>query len=834
MHDLDSVGSFRKVSRLGFRFHGLFTLLFVLILGWGDRAEADIEMRWEGPSVFARNQEPAQARLVLVNLGMEDYSDMEIQVGFAGEDPRTIRLARLLPQGEAALQVPLDARLRPGKYELSAELGGERVEKEIEIVPALPTERMPVLMWGTMQPDAAAEAGFTAAEQADPEDSLRVGLEALRRASYWSGIVDRHPEVDREGQRHARSAPIGHHPEVQANMTHRTARTVEAWQDYPSWRWLNVNPERRGHSDVSFDEFSREAFREFAGVDIPDEIEGKTGFNWQDLEDFPEDRILPDDDPRYVFLRWYWEGGDGWGPLMDAAQLALDQAGREDVLSFAAPALRIASVKDSWGGMRALLHWTYTHPDPTRLAWSTDALLTMARGSDPAKETISMTQLFTKRSYVVPRGRDVEVVWDVDDLPFEDFDPDGESFTITPDQVEIALWSKLAYPVDAIAYHGYDAIFDSDREGGYQFTHMGTADRLTELLQEVVQPLGPAFLKTEDPAPRVGFLQSFASEMFAGRGMYGWPFRSWPGDAYLALLHAGLQPEVLFEQSIEAGELEEMEVLVLVHCDVLTQSVADRIRQFQADGGVVVGDENLAPGIQPDFVWTTHENTRNAERRKARILEKAAEITEMLDRRFEWDFHSDNPEIVLRRRHSGDSMLLFAVNDTREAGDYIGQHGWVMEKGVPAETVIYVRGEEGTVYDLRRGQPVERVSRTGGWMRIPYEFGAGQGTAFLITPKAIDQVELDLPTTDGRGEELMFGIGVVDAEGAAVPGAIPLQVRLTDPEGIEADLSGYYATVDGSLDLKWVLAANDPSGEWTLHVRELASGKEAVGTLTIP
>ena len=55
---------------------------------------------------------------------------------------------------------------------------------------------------------------------------------------------------------------------------------------------------------------------------------------------------------------------------------------------------------------------------------------------------------------------------------------------------------------------------------------------------------------------------------------------------------------------------------------------------------------------------------------------------------------------MTRCRRYGTTDYLFAINDRREFGDYVGQHGLVMENGLPSEAVLTVRRPGGTVYDL--------------------------------------------------------------------------------------------------------------------------------------
>jgi hypothetical protein len=51
----------------------------------------------------------------------------------------------------------------------------------------------------------------------------------------------------------------------------------------------------------------------------------------------------------------------------------------------------------------------------------------------------------------------------------------------------------------------------------------------------------------------------------------------------------------------------------------------------------------------------------------------------------------DNPEIIVRTRKFGDATYVFVVNDHREYGSYVGQHGLVMENGLPSKGIVSLK-----------------------------------------------------------------------------------------------------------------------------------------------
>lgn len=61
-----------------------------------------------------------------------------------------------------------------------------------------------------------------------------------------------------------------------------------------------------------------------------------------------------------------------------------------------------------------------------------------------------------------------------------------------------------------------------------------------------------------------------------------------------------------------------------------------------------------------------------------------------------------------------------------------------------------------------------------------------------------------------------------------MPAAIPVAVRIRDAEGAPAEWDGCHVVDNGELVLRLQLARDEAPGDWEVHVRELASGMEAV------
>jgi hypothetical protein len=320
--------------------------------------------------------------------------------------------------------------------------------------------------------------------------------------------------------------------------------------------------------------------------------------------------------------------------------------------------------------------------------------------------------------------------------------------------------------------------------------------------------------------------------VFAGRGTYGWG-GSWLGDAYHVMLYAHLQPEIVFDETIVNRGLQGFRVLVMCDCDVITAKMLERIKGFQAAGGIVVGDGRLSPAIKPDMVLKIRERTGRADQDKAALLALAAQLRRQLDARYSRHVDSSNPEVIPYRRQHRSTDYLFVVNDRREFGQYVGHHRLVLENGVPADATLSILRNGGSVYDLVHGRQVA-VRQAGGRLVLDLHVGPCDGGLYMVTPKPIDRVRLDAPQSVERGRQALCRLAVLDGGRNPIEAVVPVEIMVRDADARLAERSGYYAAVDGQLSIPIDIAANDPPGIWQIEARELASGRSAVCEFRVP
>ena len=835
-------------------------------------------------TVFVR-RESARMEFTVTNRQATPLSGAHVALGLGVGVPTDVALPDLASGAACPVVYEPDTSLRPDRYALRTQVSipGDppyvsSTQTELTIVPRQIPGRMPVIMWGGATIDDAAalkDLGFThflglprdykmiweAGEPGPPASSETLAKAyrdldtALAEGLYISAYLypgrylrDR-PEfqrVDRSGKPYETKRPdiCPRDPAVREYAYNVGASVAQAFGDFPSFAGVDVHSEVRDDTQPCFHEADRAAFKAFAGYDIPELVTRPRGLPYTQIPDFPADRVIPDDYPLYVYYKWFWKDGDGWNELHNEVLRGLRTCGRDDLLTWFAPAVRVPSVWGSGGDVDVLSHWTYSYPDPIRIGLATDELLAMAAGSPRHPEIIKATQLIWYRSQTAPepdeaaatqnaqfQDADARVAQDGADraAPRADWEreqPDARFITIAPMQLREAVWTKLSRPIQGLMHHGWQSLVPG-LPYAYCYTHPDTQTELRRLLRGVVEPLGPTLRDIPNRPSDIGFLESFASQMFARRGSYGWN-TGWASDLYMAMGYAQLQPEIIYEESIQRDGLDRFKVLVLADCDVLTQSIVAAVKVFQQRGGVVVADERLTPALKPDVLIESFQRPKEGDTARALLQQTATKLRGALDPKYERFADSSNPDVLVRTRGTGPTWYVFAINDRREFGDYVGHHGLVMENGLPAETVVTLAQGRGHVYDLVEGREVPAQSAEG-HLSIPIALGPGEGTLFMVTPEPLAGVDTELPQEAVRGETVHCGIRVVDDTGRPVEATVPLQVEISDPAGRVAEYSGYYGAVDGQVALRLDMAPNDRPGVWRVHVRELASGRAGDG-----
>ena len=839
-----------------------------------------VSLRVTGRTAFRRREQGAAIEVAVQSNRKTVLTGAVLSI--AGEELPTRRVH--LPALQAGTAHPvrsaIDTCLRPGRYRVSARVTDEAGRPltapavfSVTLVPRPLPHRMPVVMWGEVNLQDRQELerikrlGFTHSLGIET-DGLRMFRMGEATATGDTGLIRRNRRALDFALSHGQSlaASVGPGWDLRSfapqyrRIDRRGKPAIDAWYatpqarrgicglcrgadefcynvgaaiardygHYPSLDAALINSEVRDWTQLCFHAWDHESFRTYSGGhDIPASAVDKNGVSYKSITDFPASRVVPHDHPILVYYRWFWKQGDGWNSLHTAAHRGLKSTGRNDIWTWFDPAVRCPSVWGNGAGLDVLSHWTYTYPDPLRVGWATDKVFAMAAGSPTPQRVMKMTQLIWYRSETAPKPPPGQP----EHAPKTEWEqrlPEAQFITIAPDHLREAFWAKIARPIEGIMYHGWGSLVDTGERSGYCFTHPQTQEVVAELTRRVVRPLGPMLLQVPDRPADVGLLESFTAQIFTQKPSSGRSIE----DTHLTLRHAQLQPEVLFEESVLRSGLQRFRALVMPDCDVLTQPVVDRILEFQRRGGLVIADEFLPSAIAPDIRLPSHQRSGNPERDKAALLTRAAALRHQLDPLYRRYVDSSNPEVVTRVRRFGSTDYLFAVNDHRERGGYVGAHGRVMERGLPSVATLSLARPTGYVYDLLKGRAVmPRFER--GTLNMDHAFDPGGGALFMVTRRAIATVSVAGPRETVLGDTTRFTIRVTDESGADLDAVVPVRIEVLDPRDRLAEFSGYYGATAGRLTLECNLATNDEPGCWRIRAQELASGLTAEHRLSV-
>jgi hypothetical protein len=818
----------------------------------------------ESRTAFRRMEQGAALKLKVVNESGGALENAVVEVSAPGLMKQRIKVPSVAVNQSTLIAVPLDTTLRADQYaatvrmlDARGQLLGEALSLNIAIVPRPLPHNMPVVLWGDGDIKLVKELGFThlatypasygriwdqganatalapsaALEMRQRYDRLfAMGLGGVGYITPGRYVGTDKPEfnrINRQGKQ-VKNAN-GLFPRVQQFAFDTGASVARTFGDLPGFQSSLIHTEIRDHTQVSLHDIDKAAYRKFSGQEIPAAAENKRGVAYQTIKGFPKDRIIADNDPLLRYYSWFWKRGDGWYDLNSAVNKGLKSTGRKDLWTFFDPAVRTPSVYGATGEVDYLSQWTYTYPEPEKIGLATDELAAMAAGADTPQDIMSMTQIIWYRSQTAPVRRPEQ--GPIANQPaWEKQSPDAKFISISPDILSESLWLKLSRPVKGILYHGWGSLTGA-KHSSYILTNTETRPRFTKLIKDVVQPLGPTFLQVPDAPTDVAFLESFASQMFANRGTWGWG-NSWAADAFLISRYAALQPRIVYDETIAQKGLDPYKVLFLADCDVLSQSVATAIRKWQQRGGIVIGDNRLAPGIEPDILLSSFKRTNQSDRDKATLLQKADELRKQLDEFYSRAVDTSNPEVIVRQRRFGNSDYVFVANDNRTFGDYVGQYKRVMEKGLPATTTITLNRPRGVIYDLMRRQAVPTTVE-GNKLRFNVALGPGEGTAFVVMDAPVGALQVTAPSQVQRGKSLQYRLRLNDVAGKPVDAVVPVNLIIRDPQGRESERSGYYGAANGQLAVTLDIAANDAAGQWQIEATEGLLGKKMVHQLMV-
>jgi len=529
--------------------------------------------------------------------------------------------------------------------------------------------------------------------------------------------------------------------------------------------------------------------------------------------------IIPDDDP-YLRYMLEWTGwGDYYGPAEADYNRALAEkvhALRKDLIVFQTPGA-------SFGELDVV------HPEIYDYWFSSPVT--------GALSTMSLTRALQREAYGAAKPIWPLIGW------FQRTPAPAWTGAYIETQSKMclaegadALWLTLMFWYDSRGKHkptmlqGAEHIAPSVRAVGDLLERFGpTLKRVTP----VRYPVAVLHSATTEGYQRIIDPETIARAKAEGSWMeVAWEHGQATGMGFAALLRAGMPAEFITEEDVLAGRLEHYGALVLLDHKYARKSVADRIGQYAAKGGLVFADKSslIRPKEAKALPFDASQFTRminlglRTARRGGQQLEIVHERTTGLER--EWALlsrkflarsplpaelltvSSDNMEVITRMGRCGEADYVFVLS-----ADVLREQS----------ATVSARTRGRFAYELFAGD-TPALAAPNGELRLRATLPPGGWRVYVVTPDPLGPIALDA-RADGKAVSVQ--VQVRNSKGGVVDGAFPVHVEVFDPKGKPLPYGGYFATDAGVLEYRFAAALNDPVGSWKVRATHLATGHTA-------
>ena len=582
------------------------------------------------------------------------------------------------------------------------------------------------------------------------------------------------------------------------------------------------------------------------------------GFTEADVEgpDYVAPHVISDNDRKYRLTKYVFQGGNG---VHIALQRMVDMVKkyRPDMLTMTDP-FRHAALYDVYPSVDIIHSWTYTNPDPKHALY-----IEQLRAATKPRNQIPL-QVVTLLNY--PGRLDVP---ELRKNPPDKDDTHAPWMGMGEDRVKEHTWINLSRAPRFVSYFYGSQINPLKYEKeGYRIPP-STSDAIKEMSEKVFRPYGKFIRKLDITPRRMAVLTSEAAAIYGtspnhAMGAYA-NYRTVAFQAVLEMAH--YNADVLFDESIEQGALDDYDVLFLPRADVLTQTVYEKIKAFQKRGGLVYSDQYLGPELDVahrfdfDFSYRSKVNARanvegktyaewddHVESGKVNLVKVrgvpadkdqeimegyAKTLKEVVSAKVPHSVDADEPTVLFNLTEKNGVKYLFVINDKRTYDERVGKFKGIMEKLVPQTVTVRVsipEGENPVVYDMLKQQELP-VERNGGKISFPVKLDSLGGTIIALQPSRLEKLTVSGDESGKLGKEFTIPVELRDAEGNFAKGLQPIRVDIVDAKGGVHEDGDWITLENGQGKLVFTPAWNDPAGNWTIRVSDLTAGLTAERTI---
>ena len=812
--------------------------------------------------VWERMERPLPMKITCTNLRTQALSAANMTFITDGA-AQTFIFPDLAPGASNVNEFGADTSLKPGTYTLEVVMGkgnsrvsrrqeyqivGRRRQMLTVVMVGADQSDLPLLQplacthWNGISMDDAPYLGT--ATKTRPllvrpklEAGLKSGLRAVAALNHDPIMLSRGlRKVGRDGKEYS-PPQVNAAPPDAANLVAACGNMFTLYyRNCGIWSGTMLGSSSLSQAQPGFSKLEADAYRKFSGHEIPAEVQGDA-LDWHKLPGFPQNRMIPDDHPILQYYRWYWSEGNGWKSVNEAWNRAYERRkqDRSDTWIMHHPSVRQPSMAGAFSAVVNIGDQSMDSRDPLMAGLCMDQQFAMSAAHGHDMGVFGILPLSWERGLVAPLGAEgtVEAILEQDRVsPIM-------RISMAPAILKENLWMMLARPMKGLVLTDWFALRSAQdqQRSAFGTTHSQSYAALRDVASHLLIPLGPMLARRQPWRSPVAMLESFTSQVMAGRGLYRGGSSN-TLEVWQALEHAHVQADIVYEESLVQSGLDGRQILIMPDCDVLPTSVVEKIKKWQEMGGKVVADAHLCPALKADASWAepvvasapatsspVADASASASPHPLSLPERITQVCKALG--WQSRVSCDNPDVILHSSQTGEAICLFVMNDCRESGSYVGQHGLVREAGVPLTANLNLGQDKVNVYDLTHATFLLPKREDSGLV-IPLKLGPSEGRVLLLSPSPLQEMQMEVPETATCGNVAEVRVTLTTSGGRAMPAAIPVAVRIRDADGAPAEFDGYHVVDNGELVLRLDIARNETPGTWEVHVRELASGREAV------
>jgi len=326
-------------------------------------------------------------------------------------------------------------------------------------------------------------------------------------------------------------------------------------------------------------------------------------------------------------------------------------------------------------------------------------------------------------------------------------------------------------------------------------------------------------------------------------------------ESYCRLIEdLGLQYKFVAYGQVEAGELLKggYRVLILPHSSALSAGEAAGIRAFVDQGGLLITDGDVGTFDEHSrrLPNSSISGISGSAQRGGKIVKLSAlsyaqdrltgkegplhqEMYRLLNERAvrpEFAVVDDAGRPVVgvethKFRNGGVTIVGLLSNPEMRVDDLGPAEFKSNERFAKPRSVRLLMPAMMYVYDIRKGKALGQTKE----LRVsidPYE-----PSVFALSPLPFPDFRVNAPHQIRRGETARIGLSPTSSSPA---GTHVLHVEVTDPSGKTVRYySGNVIAPGGTAEKAIPFAANDATGKWTVHVKDLLSGQERTETIEL-